>query len=67
MSAGQETVGGTVSRTIILKEQVEFKSALSVAVQFTVVVVDPLNRLPEGGIHVRLLIPELSLALGVGL
>jgi hypothetical protein len=60
-------VGGTVSRTIILNEQVVVRSALSVAVQFTTVDVARLNWLPEGAVQVRLLIPELSVAAGVGL
>ena len=50
-------VGGVVSATVTLKEQLLFRPVLSTAVHVTSVVVAPGNWLPDGGTHVRLAIP----------
>jgi paraquat-inducible protein B len=50
MSAGQETTGGIVSTTLIVKEQVEVKLKALVAVHVTELF-PKLNREPEAGEH----------------
>ena len=60
MSAGQVTTGGITSFTLTLKAQELVKPALSMAKQFTVVVVALTKLLPDAGVHVRDWMPEPS-------
>ena len=66
MSGGQTRIGGVMSDTVTVKLVCASLSALSVAVQVTVVVPSA-NRLPDTGTQFTLAMPEVaSLAEGVG-
>ena len=65
MLAGQVIVGGWLSTTVTVKEQVETLFAMSLAEQFTVVV--PMgNVAPEGGVQLFEKSEQLSIATGSG-
>ncbi len=66
-SAGQVMFGATLSLIVIKKVQLEVRSALSVAIQLTAVVVADVNWLPLVMLHTTDLTPEASVADGVGL
>ena len=63
--AGQVTVGGCVSLTVTVNEQVAVLLDVSVAVQVTVVVPTG-NDAPEIGVHAAVTPGQLSLDVGAG-
>ena len=62
-SKGHEIVGRMLSSTVTENEHEDDCRPLSTATQLTVVVEDPRKEEPDAGVHVLLLMPELSVAL----
>ena len=64
-SAGHIITGGMISSMVTEKEQELRRCVLEIAVQVTNVVLEPSNWAPDGGLHIRLPIPELSVAIAL--
>jgi hypothetical protein len=64
-SAGHTMTGGIISSIVTENEQELCRCVFEIAVQVTNVVLEPENWVPDGGLHVKLPIPELPAAIAL--